>query len=81
MNRANVGRFIELANEVVHKHRSIFLSSGGNAGPGLTTVGAPGGSADGVMGIGAYVSSGELYSKGDVYFFCRYDVRFVFFEG
>ena len=56
VHEVNAGRFVSLAEEVVWKHNIAFISSAGNSGPALTTVGAPGGSSTAILGIGAYVS-------------------------
>lgn len=52
----NKGRFVRLAEEIVYKHDVIYIASAGNAGPALSTVGAPGGTSSAIMGIGAFVS-------------------------
>jgi tripeptidyl-peptidase II len=52
----NAGRFIRLAEEIVNKHGVIYVSSAGNAGPALGTVGAAGGTSSAVLGVGAFVT-------------------------
>ncbi|GJP41683.1 hypothetical protein CLOM_g1324 [Closterium sp. NIES-68] len=52
----NYGRFIDIANQIVHKYGITFVSSAGNDGPALSTVTAPGGTTSSIIGIGAYVS-------------------------
>ena len=54
----DAGSFIALANEAVDVHGVHFVSSAGNAGPALGTVGAPGGTSSSIIAVGAYVSPG-----------------------
>jgi tripeptidyl-peptidase II len=42
--------------EVVYDKGVIFVASAGNSGPGLTTCGAPGGTSESIISVGAFVS-------------------------
>jgi tripeptidyl-peptidase-2 len=47
------GQFIaQLRDEVIRKRDVIFVSSAGNAGPALSTVGAPAGTTTGAISVG-----------------------------
>lgn len=52
----NKGRFVTLVNKLVHEHNVLFLSSAGNEGPALSSVSAPGGTTEALIGVGAYVT-------------------------
>jgi tripeptidyl-peptidase-2 len=55
-SRPNVGRVLDIMNELVFKHNVLFVASAGNSGPCLTTTGAPGGLSSGLISVGAVVT-------------------------
>lgn len=56
----NKGAFAEALRRVIREHDVCFVSSAGNNGPALTTVGQPGGTTNGVLSVGAYVNDGSM---------------------
>jgi hypothetical protein len=53
---AHAGRIGALLEEAIHRHQIIFVTSAGNSGPGLGTVGSPAAQAVGTISVGALVS-------------------------
>jgi len=54
------GAFAHALKRVIREHDVCFVSSAGNNGPALTTVGQPGGTTSGVLSVGAYVNEGDM---------------------
>ncbi len=52
----NQSALMDELRELIHEDGVVFVSSAGNEGPALSTVGAPGGTMSVCIGVGAYVS-------------------------
>ena len=59
----NRGWLTKLLSQLVDEHGVIFVASAGNAGPALSTVGAPGATTDSLFGVGAYLSPAMMSAQ------------------
>jgi len=50
----NYGEYVKQAEVMVRKHGIVFVSSAGNNGPAISTVGCPGGTSSCCIGVGAF---------------------------
>ncbi len=60
---ANMGPALNAVQDLVEKYGVIYCASAGNDGPGIETVGAPGGIVPGVISVAAYVSGDMLKAE------------------
>mmetsp|Transcript_19090 Transcript_19090/g.31942 ORF Transcript_19090/g.31942 Transcript_19090/m.31942 type:complete len:1345 (-) Transcript_19090:227-4261(-) len=61
----NTGAFVKLAEEMVYKHGITFVSSAGNNGPAVSTVGAP--MASCIVSVGAFVTKSLMRSAYSIH--------------
>lgn len=61
------GVVVEKMRELVEKHGIIFVTSAGNAGPALSTVGAPACAGDFMIGVAAYVETDMMISEYNIH--------------
>lgn len=59
----NYGHDVDFYEQFIYEEGVIFVSTAGNAGPALTTVGGPGGTNSATIGVGAYVSSDMMTAQ------------------
>lgn len=52
----NRGWLVAQASRLAEEKGILFVAAAGNEGPGLSTVGAPGGTTQGILAVGAYVT-------------------------
>jgi tripeptidyl-peptidase-2 len=62
--RPNEGRVIELLSEMVYEDGITLISAVHNLGPALSTVGAPGGTAEAAIGVANYWSPAMMRRQG-----------------
>ncbi len=58
-----MGPGLNAVQDLVEKYGVIFCASAGNDGPGIETVGAPGGIVPGVVSVGAYVTTDMIRAE------------------
>ena len=56
------GNIIKQLVSLVDDHNVVYVSSAGNDGPSLTTVGAPGGTTSSIIGVGATITPNLMKS-------------------